>query len=49
MASTRTEHGGRGNATNNIVAAGQVTNAASRTGISEEWTAGTTNKTITTS
>ena len=47
LSTTRTEHGGRGNALNNMVAGGQVTNAASYTGTSEEWTAGLTNKTIT--
>jgi hypothetical protein len=49
MSTTRTEHGGRGNGTNNMVAGGQVTNAASYTGTSEEWTAALTNKTITVS
>jgi len=49
LSTTKTEHGSRGNALNNLSAGGQVTNAASYTGVSEEWTAGLSNKTITSS
>ena len=49
LSSARFEHGGRGNATNNLVAGGQFSTVPTFLSTSEEWNAGLSNKTITSS